>query len=156
MKILVVSQYYYPEQFRINDICSSLVRDGHEITVLTGLPNYPTGTVPDEYKWFRRRKETLVGVQVERCLLVGRGITRTRLALNYLSYMLSASFRALFLSDDFDIVFVYQLSPITMAIPAIIYKSMHHTKLLLYCLDLWPESIKTLGFKESGLLTWSR
>ena len=63
MKILVVCQYYYPEPFRITDICEELVRMGHEVTVLTGLPNYPMGVIPDEYKHHKKRNENINGVK---------------------------------------------------------------------------------------------
>lgn len=152
MKVLVVCQYYYPEQFRINDICEHLVSDGHSVTVLTGLPNYPVGKVPSEYRWFKKRKECINGVNVIRCFEIGRGTGTMRLALNYLSYMVSASFKSLFIRKNFDIVFVNQLSPITMAIPAMLYKKRHGKKLLLYCLDLWPDSLAAAGISKENTL----
>lgn len=151
MKILVVCQYYYPEQFRINDICEQLVQDGHEVTVLTGLPNYPTGKIPGEYRWGRKRKEVVNGVNVIRCFEIGRKSGVFRLALNYASYMLSASIKALFLKKEFDIIFVYQLSPITMALPGIVMKKRSRKPLYLYCCDIWPESIKNLVPDEDSL-----
>jgi glycosyltransferase involved in cell wall biosynthesis len=152
MKILVVCQYYYPEQFRINDICEQLVSDGHHVTVLTGLPNYPSGKVPNEYRWLKKRKETINGVHVIRCFEIGRKTGKLRLALNYLSYTISASLRVIFLRKDFDIVLVNQLSPVTMAIPAILYKKLHGKKLFLYCLDLWPDSLAAAGIKKESII----
>ena len=152
MKILTVCQYYYPEQFRINDICESLVKSGHEVTVLTGLPNYPLGIIPREYKFFRKRKENINGVSVIRCFEIGLRGGRIKIALNYISYMLSASFRVLFLKNKFDIVFIYQLSPVIMAIPGILFSKLHLIKTFLYCLDIWPESIKTMNFSETGFM----
>ncbi|MHB1456379.1 MAG: glycosyltransferase family 4 protein [Armatimonadota bacterium] len=83
---------------------------------------------------------------------MGRGNNSIKLALNYISYMLSASLKVFFLRDAFDIVFVYQLSPVIMAIPAIIYKKISKKKLLLYCLDLWPESLKTMNIVASSFV----
>lgn len=152
MKILVICQYYYPEQFRINDICEQLVLEGNSVTVLTGLPNYPKGKILNEYKWGKRRKEEINGVKVIRSFEVARGKGSIRLALNYLSYMLSASIKTLFLKKDFDIIFVYQLSPVTMAFPAIILKRITKTPLYLYCCDIWPESLKNIISDENNIV----
>lgn len=152
MKILVICQYYYPEQFRINDICETLVKKGNEVTVLTGLPNYPLGKVCKEYKFFRKRKEVVNGVNIIRNFEIGRRKGILFRILNYLSYMISASIRTSFLKEDFDIVYVYQLSPILMAIPGIVYKNKHNVKLVLYCLDLWPESVVTFGIRKNTLI----
>lgn len=151
MRILVFCQYFFPEQFKINEICTQLVNDGHSVTVVTGLPNYPSGKVPSEYIWGRRR-EDLAGVRVIRCFEFGRRRGILGLALNYISYMLSASWRTLFLDKNYDIVFVYQLSPVTMALPAVIMKARCRKPLYLYCCDIWPESLKNLIADESSML----
>lgn len=140
-KLLVICQYYYPENFQITPICEQLAEDGFEVTVLTGLPNYPTGVVPTEYK-NGRRDEWINGVHVLRCYEIGRKKGAAGLALNYISYWWSATMKARHLSEDYDLVFVYQLSPITMGIPAIKYANRNKKPMLLYCCDLWPESIK--------------
>jgi len=150
MKILVVCQYYYPEQFRINDICEQLVEDGHSVTVLTGLPNYPNGDVPKEYRRGRKRKEVVKGVNVIRSFEIGRKNGVVGMALNYASYMLSASFKALFFNKDVDIIFVYQLSPVTMALPGIVLKKRLRKPLYLYSCDIWPESMKNIIPDENG------
>lgn len=150
MKVLVVCQYFYPEQFKISDICFELVKMGHEITVLTGLPNYPGGIVPREYRWLKRRREILNGVEVIRTTIVGRGQGKLKLALNYVSFALFSSIKALFLSKDFDLILVWQLSPVTMAFPGILLKKLTGKPLLLYCQDLWPESILAAGVKKGG------
>lgn len=152
MKILVVSQYYYPEQFRINDICEDLVKRGHEVTVLTGLPNYPSGAIPKEYRYGRKRRQIINGVNVIRTFEIGRGKSKIQLILNYLSYMISGSFKVISLNKDFDVVYVYQLSPIIMGIPALIYKSIARRKIVLYCQDLWPESLKAMNIKENSIM----
>lgn len=152
MKILVVCQYYYPELFRINDICEQLVQDGDSVTVLTGLPNYPTGKIPNEYRWWKKRKEIINGVKVLRCFEIGRKKGVFGMALNYISYMISASLKAIFLKKDFDIIFSYQLSPVTMVLPAIILKKRSKKPLYLYCCDIWPESIKNIISDEKNII----
>lgn len=152
MRILVVCQYYYPEPFRITDICETLVQMDHEVTVLTGLPNYPEGYVLDEYRGGQKRNENINGVNVIRCFEVGRGHGPLRLFLNYLSFAVSASLRAIKLENSFDVVYVNQLSPVIMAIPAIIYKRKNNKKLLLYCLDLWPESLAAGGIRNDSYI----
>ncbi|HBL05773.1 MAG TPA: glycosyltransferase WbuB [Clostridium sp.] len=152
MRILVVCQYYYPEQFRINDICEQLVQDGHSVTVLTGLPNYPTGKIPNEYRWCKKRKENINGVEVLRCFEISRKKGAVGMALNYMSYMVSASLTALFLKKDFDIIFSYQLSPVTMVLPAVIMKKCSRKPLYLYCCDIWPESIKNIISDENNAI----
>lgn len=142
MKILVVCQYYYPERFRINDICEQLAKKGHAVTVLTGLPNYPAGRVPAEYRWFKKRREIINDVKVMRCFELGRKTGTFSLALNYVSFMIAASVKALFISKDIDIIFVYQLSPVTMALAGIVMKKRTKKPLYLYCCDIWPESAK--------------
>lgn len=150
MKLLVICQYYYPEPFRISDICESLVEKGHHVTVITGLPNYPEGIVPDNYKNRKNREEIINGVNVIRSFEIGRGSNKVTLFLNYFSFALSASIKTLFMKEKFDTVLVNQLSPIIMAIPAMVYKKKHHKKILLYCLDIWPASLTAGGIKEGS------
>lgn len=152
MKILIICQYYYPEPFRISDICETLSQNGHEVTVLTGLPNYPEGQILKPYRKGRKRKELINGVKVIRAFEFGRGKGHAKLFLNYFSFVLSASFKALFMKEEFDVIFVNQLSPVMMAIPAIIYKKRHNKKILLYCLDLWPESLVAGGVKKGSIV----
>lgn len=152
MKILVVCQYYYPEPFRISDICETLVQKGHEVTVLTGLPNYPEGRVLDEYRHGKKRNETLNGVKVIRNFEIGRENGHLKLFLNYFSFAVSASIKALFMKEEFDVVFVNQLSPVMLGIPAMAYKRKHNKKILLYCLDLWPDSLAAGGIKEGSVI----
>jgi glycosyltransferase involved in cell wall biosynthesis len=152
MNILVVCQYYYPEPFRITDICENLVESGHQVTVLTGLPNYPEGKILDEYKQRKKRKEVFNGVNIIRCIEIGRGKSKIKLFLNYISFMISGSFKTLFLKEKFDVIFVYQLSPIFMVIPAIIYKKIKGIKILLYCLDLWPDSLMIGGISTNSFI----
>ena len=152
MKFLVVCQYYYPEPFRITDICETLVQKGHQVTVLTGLPNYPEGRVLDDYRHGRKRNETLNGVTVIRTFEIGRGNSRLMLILNYFSFAVSASLKALLMKEEYDVVFVNQLSPVMMGIPAMVYKKKHNKKMLLLCLDLWPDSLAAGGVRECSII----
>lgn len=151
MKILVVCQYYYPESFQINDICEQLVKDGNSVTVLTGLPNYPSGIVPEEYKHGKKREETIHGVRIIRCFEIGRKKGALCLGLNYLSYCLSAAHMAKILALDIDIIYVYQLSPVLMAYPGVVLKKKLQKPLFLYCCDIWPESMKILRKSEHSI-----
>lgn len=161
MKILVVCQHFYPEQFRINDICYELVKRGHDVTVLTGLPNYPKGKVLKEYKWFKNRNQVINGVKIKRCSLVGRGTSVLKMMINYMWFAIFGSIKALFMKKDFDLVYVYQLSPITMTWPAIVVKKIKKIPLIIHSLDQWPISITTGGVSKNSfaykiLYRWSK
>ena len=152
MKILVVCQYYFPEPFRITDICETLVQRGHQVTVLTGLPNYPEGRVLDEYRRGRRKIETLNNVKIMRSFEIGRGNSHLKLFLNYVSFAVSASLKALFMKEEYDVVFVNQLSPVMMSFPAMVYKKKYNKKMLLLCLDLWPDSLASGGVRNGSII----
>lgn len=141
MKILIFSQYYYPEQVQINEIAPALVKRGHEVTVVTGLPNYPSGVIAEEYVNFKEEYEIIDGIRVIRCPIRPRKRGLFNLFLNYLSYMFLANKKVKKLGK-YDVVFSYQLSPITQATPAVKYKKRYGTRLILYCLDLYPLSGK--------------
>ncbi len=156
MKILVVCQYYKPEPFRISDICEELVRRGHEVTVLTGVPNYPMGQIYEGYRHGEHRCETVEGVEVRRCFTIGRRHGALWRFLNYYSFAISSK-RAAARSDfgpvsggDFDVVLVNQLSPVMMAEAGIAYARKHGAPLLMYCLDLWPESLCAGGIAKGS------
>lgn len=143
MRILVVSQYFWPEEFRINDICKGLVEEGHEVDVLTAIPNYPKGEFFEGFSIFKRGHKKYEGVNVRRCFCIPRGKnSKVKLILNYISFAVSSVFHIPFLlKNKYDKVLVYQLSPITMAIPAIIIKKIKKIPMDMYILDLWPESL---------------
>ena len=150
MDILVICQYFSPEEFQINEICQELAKR-HRVTVLTGLPNYPSGRVPKAYRHGKNRREETFGCEVLRCFEIGRGHGALRLALNYISFALSGTQTARKLKHrHFDVVFVYQLSPVTMARPALPFKKQG-IPLCMYCCDLWPESIKTMVKGEGAV-----
>ena len=152
MKILVVCQHFYPETFRINDICFELVKKGHQVTVLTGLPNYPKGKILKEYRFFKNRNQKINGVDIRRCSLVGRGKTTIKMGINYIWFAIFGSLKALFMKKDFDVIYVYQLSPITMAWPAIVVKKLKKIPLIIHCLDQWPISVTTGPISKKNLL----
>lgn len=146
MKILVISQYFWPEDFRINDICKGLKEEGHEVTVLTGLPNYPFGKVYDGYSFFNRGPKEYEGIKIKRCAVIPRGKDNAAmLALNYISFMVNASIKTIpLLFEKYDRVFVFQVSPITSAIPAIIYSKVKKVPSYIYIQDLWPETFYSI------------
>lgn len=147
MKLLIVSQYFWPENFRINDLAEALKTRGHEVTVLTGIPNYPDGQFFEGYGLFRRARETWRGVEIVRSPLWARGRGGgIRLGLNYLSFAWFASIVARFrLRGPFDAVFVFEVSPITVGIPAIVASRRFKAPILFWVLDLWPESLTAAG-----------
>lgn len=143
-KILLVSQNFYPENFKSNDIAFELQKKGYNVTVLTGIPNYPEGKYYPGYGLFKRRIETVHGVKVYRCLQIPRGkkYTKFLLPLTYLSFMFFGSLWAIYLGlfKRFDSILVHQVSPITQTFPAIIVKKMQGKPLILWVLDLWPDA----------------
>lgn len=154
MKILIVSQYFWPEEFRINDLAAGLRERGHDVTVLTGLPNYPQGTLFPGYGFRRRPAEDYRGVKILRVPLIPRGSgSGWRLALNYLSFALAASVLGPFLCRDrYDAIFVYEISPVTVGLPAIVLKSLRRAPIHFWVLDLWPESLTVAGAVRSPVV----
>ncbi len=152
MKILVICQYYYPEPFRITDICEALVKEGHKVTVVTGTPNYPMGKIYPGYENNQKHDEVINGVSVHRCTTRPRKTGAINRFINYFSYPRASKKYIETLPEDFDVVFVNQLSPVMMAEAGIRYKKKHRKKLVLYCLDLWPESLCVGGIKKGSLI----
>jgi colanic acid biosynthesis glycosyl transferase WcaI len=154
LNVLIVTQYFWPEDFRINDFALSLAKCGHSVTVLTGKPNYPQGSFFSGYGWFRRSREDFNGVDVLRVPLIPRGNGGgLRLSLNYLSFALCAIFLAPFVcKGKFDLILVYQPSPITVGLPAIFLKSIKRCPIMFWVQDLWPESLSATGAINSKLI----
>ncbi|NMD38201.1 MAG: glycosyltransferase family 4 protein [Christensenellaceae bacterium] len=152
MKIAVVYQHYYPEPFRLTDICEELVRRGHTVTVYTGLPNYPHGNIPKKYKWFKNRLEYRNGVKIIRTFEIGRKKGKLGLAINYVSYTISSVWKSLFAPLDFDVIFAYSTSPILMSLPGLVLKKRSNKKMLLYIMDIWPACLSAMNVKETSLL----
>jgi len=159
VRILIVSQYYFPESFRVNDVAKGLVERGHEITVLTGQPNYETGSFFEGHSTFSPSESTVDGTKVLRFPLIARGNgTGLRLAINYLSFALSSSVLApIRVRGSFDVIVVYQMSPVTMAAPAFVLKRLRGTPVVFWVQDLWPETLRATGKVQSErLLRWMR
>lgn len=148
MKILVFSQYYFPEDFRINDICEELVRRGHQVTVITGMPNYPEGIVYKGYEKSYKAPEIINGVKVIRCHNRPRKKGILNLLINYVSYYKKANRIVRKMNEKYDVVYGYQMSPIMQVIPGIKYKAKFGVPLYIYVCDLWPESMKDFGSKH--------
>ncbi|CAH0136483.1 D-inositol-3-phosphate glycosyltransferase [Peribacillus sp. Bi96] len=142
--ILVIAQYFYPEQFRINDICTEWVNRGYKVTVITGIPNYPQGKYYDGYGMFKKRKEMYNGIEIIRIPLIPRGNTSIMLALNYLSFVLSGFFWKLFTKIKADYVFIFEVSPMTQALPGVWYAKKEKIPCYLYVQDLWPENVEII------------
>jgi len=152
LRILIVSQYFYPENFRINDLAQGLKSKGHEVTVLTGMPNYPAGKIYDGYGWWSKRKDNYQGIPVFRVpLFARRDGCSWQLVLNYFSFVLSACLLAPWMlrKKSFDVVFCYEPSPVTVAIPAILLAKIKKTPMFFWVQDLWPETLSATGAIQS-------
>lgn len=148
MHILLVSQHFWPEQFKCNDVARELVARGHRVTVLTGLPNYPGGRIFEGFGFFRRLTEEREGYRIVRSWVVPRGRGgAVRLALNYASFVLTGTLRALWLTrrERFDAVLVHETSPVTVGVPAVVAARRQRVPLYFWVLDLWPESLTAAG-----------
>ena len=155
-RILLVTQYFQPENFKCNDIAFELQRRGYEVTVLTAIPNYPQGRYFDGYGLFKRRVEHIDGVKVIRGFVVPRGKGgKIGLSLNYLSYLVSSCLIALYLSlrYKYEAVFVHQVSPVTIGVAATLVKRIQRIPMYFWVLDLWPESLTAaIGLRNKYIL----
>jgi colanic acid biosynthesis glycosyl transferase WcaI len=147
VRILVVTQYFWPESFRVNDLATALTERGHLVTVLTGVPNYPSGQFFAGYGLFAPTRQKFGQVDVLRVPLVSRGKNRgLRLILNYLSFAFIASLLGpLRCRGKFDAIIVFGPSPVTVALPAIMIRRLKRTPVLFWVQDLWPESLSATG-----------
>jgi colanic acid biosynthesis glycosyl transferase WcaI len=147
MRILIVSQYFWPENFRINDLAVELINRNHDVTVLTGHPNYPSGNIYNNFLADPSRYSNFNGAKVFRVPMLPRGKGKAQLILNYLSFAISASVFGIWKlrRKKIDVIFTFQTSPITVGIPAVILRFFKQAPLVFWVLDLWPESIKAAG-----------
>ena len=152
MRTLIVSQHYWPENFRISDIAESLVSLGHKVTVLCGLPNYPKGYVFDDYKHGKNRIQEHNSVKIIRAKEIGRRNNILFRFLNYWSYQHYAKKLVNKLDKDFDVVLINGLSPIMSANPGLKYAKKKNKKVVMYEMDLWPESLLAGGIKKDSLI----
>ncbi|MGX4803513.1 glycosyltransferase family 4 protein [Bradyrhizobium guangdongense] len=154
MRILIVSQYFWPENFRINELVSELTARGHEVVVLTGLPNYPSGRVYAEYQRKPDAFGEFSGASIVRVPIVSRGRNRLQLMLNYLSFVISGSIVAPWKlrGRQIDVIFVFLVSPITASLPALLIGRLKSAPVALWVLDLWPDTLTALGVVRSKLV----
>lgn len=154
MRLLVVSQYFWPENFRINDLVSELVARGHQVTVLTGRPNYPDGVVFPDYLSNPGAYEHWAGADVLRLPLRPRGRGAVALVRNYLSFVLwgLALGPWKLRGRRFDAIFVFQTSPVTAALPALWLCRLKRAPLVMWVLDLWPDTLSAVGVVRSPRL----
>ena len=166
LRILVVTQCFYPDIYAVNDIVEEMVKRGHKVTVLTGLPDYTTSKIPPAYRHGKRRHEHYKGADVYRVQTIARHHGPIWRSLNYLSFVVTGSLRAWtqdFTKTEacFDVIYVWEVSPVTMAVPAIRLAKRYRKPLFLYCMDIWPECVKAMGITESNpafplIHAWSR
>lgn len=154
LRILIVSQYFWPENFRINDLAAGFVAKGHDVTVLTGLPNYPDGALLPAFRDNPAQFFNYQGITVHRVAHGLRGSSKLRLVLNYLTFMLYGCFAGPWKlrTTQVDVIFVFAVSPITMAIPAILLGRLKRAPVFLWVQDLWPETLSAVGVVKSPFL----
>jgi colanic acid biosynthesis glycosyl transferase WcaI len=155
--MLIVTQYFWPEDFRINDLAAELARRGHEVVVLTGLPNYPDGRIYEEFRAEAHRYGNFRGVRIVRVPLIARGKGGFRLIANYASFAFNACLIGAWKlrGEKFDSIFAYEPSPITVGIPAAFMRALKGAPMTLWVLDLWPETLRAIGAVRSPtVLGW--
>ena len=154
IKILIVSQYFWPENFRINDLAIGFQEQGHDVTVLTGMPNYPSGSFFAGYNGFNKWREDYHGIKIVRVPLFPRGKGgKLSLVLNYISFALSASVIGPFRCHaHYDAIFVHEPSPISVGFPAIVLKTITKAPIFFWVLDLWPQSLSAAGGVKSRVI----
>jgi len=155
MRILVVSQYFWPEDFRINELVKDFKEKGHEIVILTGVPNYPEGKIFLDYKKNKSDFKEFEGCEIIRVPIIPRGTNKFSLFFNYLSFVLLGSIYGLnrLSKFKFDSIFVFEPSPIFVCLPAILIKWHKKIPLTLWVLDLWPQTLTAVGIiKERGIV----
>jgi len=152
--ILIISPLFNPEMNRINDIVDYLLSNKYKVTVLCPIPNYPQGKYYKNYGIFKKRYEKNNDLTIFRVLVYPRkNGSKINLFLNYLSFIVFSILPAIILSfKKFDLIFINQLSPITIAIPGIIIKKIKQIPLIMWVTDLWPESVKDGGNLKSNFL----
>jgi len=157
LQILVVSQYFWPENFRINDLVKEWVQRGHQVTVLTGVPNYPAGKVFDAYRERPANFAYFEGAKIFRAPMLPRGMGQSRLVLNYLSFVLGGCIWGPWMLRGVhaDVIFVFEPSPVTVGLPAVMLGKVKNAPIVFWALDLWPETLAALGMVRSPrVLAW--
>ena len=152
MNILVVCQFYYPENIVITNICEELVKLGNDVTVLTAKPNYGYGKILPEYKHVHY--EVINGVKIHRVNISPRKYSRFSIIKNYLSFWNNSKNWVRKNKLKFDIVYSMSLSPVTILSAGNLYKKKHHVKHVVHCVDLWPESVLVTHAVRKNSLTY--
>lgn len=157
MRLLIVTNHFYPESFRVNDIAIDRARRGDEVTVLTGIPDYPEGHFHKGYSLFKKRVEHVNGVKVVRVPLIPRGDGgKARMVLNYASsiffFFFNGWYQALF--HKYDAVFVHDTSPAFISLPAVTVSEVQNIPLYHWILDMWPESLTAGGIQGGRIYTY--
>ncbi len=151
--ILVVGQYFFPEQFRINDICAQWVKRGYNVRVVTGTPNYPQGKFYDGYGFCKKTQEVWNGISIKRIPQLPRGRRSFTLAMNYLSFIVSGFFWKIFTHEKPDLVFNYETSPITQALAGLWLAKKRKVPFFMYMTDLWPDNFEVVtGIKSRAVI----
>lgn len=158
MRVLIVSQYFWPESFRINEVVETLVESGIQVDVLTGKPNYPDGVVFGGYRAWGNIEESWKGARLYRVPIFPRGIkSGLRLALNYLSFVIAAILWGpiMLRRSRPDAVLVYAPSPLLQALPGLLLARIKGCPLVLWVQDIWPESLRATGYVRNSLILWA-
>lgn len=159
--ILLVSQYFFPENFRVNDMACEWVKRGYKVTVVTGIPNYPMGKFYEGYDYKHRTRETWNGANIIRLPLIPRGnsskkiLNAVGMTANYFSFLHSG--RKWVKSKEAseihaDLVFTFEVSPMTQALIGVWYAERYHVPSFLYVQDLWPENVETVTGVHNSLI----
>lgn len=152
-RVLIVSHYFWPENFKINSICQELVKKGYEISVLTGKPNYPVGSFKKGYTFFNKNYEIWNKIKIYRAPVFTRGNgSSINLFMNWISFGFFGTLRSFFIREKFDKIFVYQPSPFTVAIPALFLKYRYNAKIYFWVQDIWPETLTAAGGIKSKII----
>lgn len=154
MKILVVTQYFYPETFRVNTLVTELVNRGHEVTVLTGYPQYPQGKIYDGYGFNKPYDKVWNGARIERIKMHPRGKTPLGLLLNCYTFVYQGTKWVKRCSERYDAVYVFEVSPVTVGLPAVAYKKKFGSPIYFNVQDLWPENVEiVLGIHNKLIIS---
>lgn len=154
MKILVISQYFYPENFRINTLCRELADRGHDVTVMTAYPQYPGGVIFEGYGFDVPYEKQWHGVKIHRVKTYPRGKGPLGLLRNCVSFVISGNRWVRQCQEKYDAVFVFEVSPVTVGLPAVTYHKKFGTRVFFNLQDLWPENVhEVLGIRFPPL-TW--
>lgn len=152
MKILVVCQHYWPEPYPLRDVCEELVARGHQVDIITDVPNYPLGHIYPEYRKGKNREQVHNGVRIHRTFTIGRRNNIFFRMLNYFSFAVSSTRYACRMKEEFDVVFANQTSPVIMACGALAYAKRHNKKVVLYAMDIWPACLAAGGIQKNSII----